>query len=90
MIPSAVMNLLKSHSWPGNIRELQNVIERGVILSRGTVLQVPLSNLMPRIMEDSYTSGVGTPEDVERNISSQFLNELGFRWPEWCGCALGA
>jgi formate hydrogenlyase transcriptional activator len=65
-VPAAVMDLLKSHRWPGNIRELQNVIERGVILSRGTVLQVPLSSLMPRIVEDNYTSGVGTLEEVER------------------------
>jgi transcriptional regulator of acetoin/glycerol metabolism len=32
-IPDEVMNVLKSHDWPGNIRELQNVIERGVIMA---------------------------------------------------------
>jgi len=33
------------HSWPGNIRELQNFIERSVILSSGNVLQAPLGDL---------------------------------------------
>jgi formate hydrogenlyase transcriptional activator len=37
-IPSDVMAALESHDWPGNIRELQNVIERGVILTSGPVL----------------------------------------------------
>jgi transcriptional regulator with GAF, ATPase, and Fis domain len=37
-IPSEVMAALESHDWPGNIRELQNVIERGVILTSGPVL----------------------------------------------------
>jgi transcriptional regulator with GAF, ATPase, and Fis domain len=37
-IPEEVMAALESHDWPGNIRELQNVIERGVIISTDTVL----------------------------------------------------
>jgi formate hydrogenlyase transcriptional activator len=37
-IPEEVMTALENHDWPGNIRELQNVIERGVILTSGTVL----------------------------------------------------
>ena len=40
-IPSAVMEALVRYPWPGNIRELQNVIERAVILSPGPSLQVP-------------------------------------------------
>lgn len=39
------MQALTRCSWPGNIRELQNVIERAVILSPGPVLQVPLRDL---------------------------------------------
>jgi formate hydrogenlyase transcriptional activator len=46
-IPSAVMEALAGYPWPGNIRELQNVIERAVILSPGTSLQVPLGDLQP-------------------------------------------
>ena len=39
------MEALKQHSWPGNIRELQNFIERAVILSSGPVLSAPLGDL---------------------------------------------
>jgi transcriptional regulator of acetoin/glycerol metabolism len=39
------MEALVHYQWPGNIRELQNLIERSVILSKGPVLQVPLSGL---------------------------------------------
>src|SRR5215475_2568501 len=44
-IPSATMEALLRYPWPGNIRELQNLIERAVILSPGPVLQVPLDDL---------------------------------------------
>ena len=33
------MRLLVEYPWPGNIRELQNVVERGVVLSRGSILE---------------------------------------------------
>ena len=45
-IPTSVMNALTSYHWPGNIRELQNVLERSVILTAGNVLQVPMSELI--------------------------------------------
>jgi formate hydrogenlyase transcriptional activator len=44
-IPSDAMCILARYDWPGNIRELQNFIERAVILSRGTVLQPPIAEL---------------------------------------------
>jgi formate hydrogenlyase transcriptional activator len=44
-IPSAAIQALASYNWPGNIRELQNVIERSVILSPGRVLQVALPDV---------------------------------------------
>jgi formate hydrogenlyase transcriptional activator len=47
-IPAETMTLLQSYHWPGNIRELQNVIERAVILSATPVLQVSLNELEPR------------------------------------------
>jgi formate hydrogenlyase transcriptional activator len=40
-IPSESMEALSAYEWPGNIRELQNLIERAVILSRGPVLEIP-------------------------------------------------
>jgi formate hydrogenlyase transcriptional activator len=45
LIPSPTMGALVRYAWPGNIRELQNLIERAVILSAGEVLQVPVSDL---------------------------------------------
>jgi formate hydrogenlyase transcriptional activator len=47
-IPSSTLTELYQYSWPGNIRELQNVLERAVILSTGPVLEVDFSELMPR------------------------------------------
>ena len=58
-IPSATMQGLLQYPWPGNIRELQNVLERAVILSPGPVLQVPLTDLTPH-----STPARSTPDDT--------------------------
>jgi formate hydrogenlyase transcriptional activator len=44
-IPAETLDLLVRYSWPGNIRELENLIERAVIVSPGPVLRVPLGEL---------------------------------------------
>jgi formate hydrogenlyase transcriptional activator len=44
-IPLAALRTLSSWHWPGNIRELENFIERAVILTRGTALEVPVAEL---------------------------------------------
>ena len=44
-IPAAALRKLSSWHWPGNIRELENFIERSVILTRGTALQAPIAEL---------------------------------------------
>jgi formate hydrogenlyase transcriptional activator len=44
-IPPVVMDALANHSWPGNIRELQNFVERSAILSSGNVLRCPIASL---------------------------------------------
>jgi formate hydrogenlyase transcriptional activator len=46
-IPSAAMDALCRYHWPGNIRELQNVIERAVIISTGPLLDLDLAELKP-------------------------------------------
>ncbi len=48
-IPAATMRALQNAYWPGNIRELENVVERAVILSPGPVLKVPLADLQPAL-----------------------------------------
>ena len=47
-IPTETMEALTRYDWPGNIRELQNLIERAVILSTGPTLDVPVDALNPR------------------------------------------
>jgi len=65
-ISASAMAALVSHSWPGNIRELQNLIERAVICSVGDELRVPLEDLD----EDAEMAGRGevhgTLEEAER------------------------
>lgn len=45
MIPSFALEALSAYDWPGNIRELQNVIERSVILTAGEELNVTISEV---------------------------------------------
>ena len=47
-VPTETMNALVHYHWPGNIRELQNLVERAVILSTGPILKVPLNDLQPQ------------------------------------------
>jgi formate hydrogenlyase transcriptional activator len=46
-VPAATMEAFRAASWPGNIRELENVVERAVILSPGPELKVPMVDLQP-------------------------------------------
>jgi len=63
-IASETMSALVRYPWPGNIRELQNLIERAVILSTGPVLRVPLQDLQNRAVAGSARPQ--TLEEVER------------------------
>lgn len=45
-IPDVVMDVIVAHSWPGNIRELQNFVERSVIITSGDVLSLPVKRLV--------------------------------------------
>jgi formate hydrogenlyase transcriptional activator len=67
-ISSATMNALLRYPWPGNICELQNVIERAVILSLGPILKVPLIDLKARGPGLNHINGNRSPtlEEVER------------------------
>jgi formate hydrogenlyase transcriptional activator len=65
-IPSETMNALVRYPWPGNIRELQNLIERAVILSSGPVLRVPLKDLPNRAHVGSTKARAQTMEEAER------------------------
>ncbi len=78
-IPSAVMDVLIRYPWPGNIRELQNVIERAVILSHGSSLQVPLGDLQSAAAHDPAATGEAvTLADAEREHILDALREAGW------------
>jgi formate hydrogenlyase transcriptional activator len=85
-IPSETMQALIRYHWPGNIRELQNVIERAVIISRGPVLSVALTELTPDVTSSPVpvvTSGKSASheslremlEETERNQILRALEE---------------
>ena len=65
-IPADVMELLTGYDWPGNIRELQNLIERAVILSPGPVLDVPVMALSKRSQPLAAESAPETLEESDR------------------------
>jgi formate hydrogenlyase transcriptional activator len=78
-IPSAVMEALVRYPWPGNIRELQNVIERAVILSPSSSLQVPLGDLQPAAAQaPAPTAATVTLADAEREHILGALRETGW------------
>jgi formate hydrogenlyase transcriptional activator len=64
-IPQEAISAVTSYSWPGNIRELQNFIERSVILSVGTELRAPLAELKRSVETESM--GAITLEEAERD-----------------------
>jgi formate hydrogenlyase transcriptional activator len=70
-IPTETMNALVGWEWPGNVRELENFIERSVILSAGSVLNVPLAELVPA----SGSLFNGTLENLERQHIIRILRE---------------
>ena len=64
VIPTAVMESITRCPWTGNIRELENFIERAVILSQGVVLEAPLHELQPA--QDEGAAEPVTLRDAER------------------------
>ena len=78
-IPDEVMETLQFHDWPGNIRELQNFVERAVILSPGTVLRPPLAELraMARSSEPAEPPEARTLAAAEREHILGVLKDSG-------------
>ncbi len=71
IIPAATMNQLKQYGWPGNIRELQNFLERAVILTTGPTLRAPLEDLKMNAGADPSAVTLNEAE------SSHILKTLG-------------
>jgi DNA-binding NtrC family response regulator len=76
-IPEQAMAALIRWSWPGNIRELENFLERAVILTRGSVLYVPLAELETEHEEDSAEPENTTLHAAEREHILRVLVECG-------------
>jgi transcriptional regulator with GAF, ATPase, and Fis domain len=75
-IPAETMSALNSYHWPGNIRELQNLVERAVILSKDGVLPNPLPTMgtQPAVVSTAAT----TLRESERSLILRTLDEV--RW----------
>ena len=82
-IPSSAMDALTSYDWPGNIRELRNVVERAMILSQGTTLE--LENTFTRYQSSDHASSPihdrlsESLEDVERMHIVKVLEECNWK-----------
>jgi transcriptional regulator with GAF, ATPase, and Fis domain len=81
-IPASVIEALRAHSWPGNIRELQNVIERAVVATRNDVLQ-----LAPFAQGTVQASSTRTLAQVEREHIMTTLTEANWIIGGWNGAA---
>jgi formate hydrogenlyase transcriptional activator len=79
-IPAAVMDALVRYPWPGNIREMQNVIERAVILSRGPELEIPLSEFkhQTKVASVDFPGSLSTLEEAEREHILRVLGETNW------------
>lgn len=72
-ISSRGMNMLLKHSWPGNIRELRNVIEYSIILAQGPVLEIVMQETEPESSESENL-------DIEqRRHIKKVMNQTGWR-----------
>jgi formate hydrogenlyase transcriptional activator len=76
-IPEHVLESLRVYDWPGNIRELQNLIERAVVLSADNVLPPPLSET-PRPAPAAVSKTPRTLEEVERVHISETLRKTNW------------
>jgi len=77
-VSKETMAALIGYNWPGNIRELQNLVERGVILSRGSTLEIPLTELKRQTRSTSPAANSTPLESVERDHILRVLSET--RW----------
>src|SRR5580693_5661200 len=73
LIPDEVMAVLQAHDWPGNIRELQNFIERAVLFSPGSVLRVPIG--LKKMVTERSENAARTLADADREHILETLEQ---------------
>ena len=93
-IPAATMHALERYHWPGNIRELQNFIERAVIVSPRATLEAPIRELKgpkPSTTAPGAAGGTVTLATAEREAILRALAESDGRvgGPEGAAAKLG-
>jgi transcriptional regulator with GAF, ATPase, and Fis domain len=76
-VPDQVLEILRSYHWPGNIRELQNFVERSVIMTRGNVLS-PRINELKLLMQETASAPTQTLSDAERTHILGILKETNW------------
>ncbi|MEC7755071.1 sigma 54-interacting transcriptional regulator [uncultured Roseivirga sp.] len=76
-IPKRYLNALQAYDWPGNIRELENVIERAVILSPGH--QLELGDWIPKRAHATHKEEFDTLEAFERKYILEVLQKTAWR-----------
>jgi formate hydrogenlyase transcriptional activator len=76
-VPDGVMEIIRSHHWPGNIRELQNFIERSVIMTAGRVLS-PRNGELKLLMQATVSAPTQTLSDAERAHIIGILREVNW------------
>jgi formate hydrogenlyase transcriptional activator len=76
-IPTETMSKLQRWHWPGNIRELENLIERAVILTTGSALHVPLPEIKPSMVNVPAVSSSRSGQDDDREHIIKILRETG-------------
>jgi formate hydrogenlyase transcriptional activator len=85
-VPRQTMEALQRHSWPGNIRELRNVIEHGAIITTGETLRIPM-------LDETASSAASatTLAEAERELILRALERAQWhiKGPKGAAAALG-
>lgn len=87
-IPKTYLEELRAYEWPGNIRELHNVLRRGVILSRGDILELDESWVSGmKVLLDAGRNGevFQTLQELEKTHIFKVLEYTGWNYGEACG-----
>jgi len=84
-LPQSLIHALQSYPWPGNIRELENIIERAVILTQGAQLEMPNWQSRPTSMPS--VAKIASLEELDREHILEVLSMTGWRVSGQSGAA---
>jgi formate hydrogenlyase transcriptional activator len=79
-VPQETLDAMMRYHWPGNIRELENFVERAVILTRGASLEAPVSELeRGKVVDSAPSPATATMEAAEREHILNVLRNTDWR-----------